>query len=317
MKRLRLFGNIIFSVAVLFVFTVIVYHNHLSVYKTIILVLFFLSAILGMIASFKKGDLGNTDKISIILLKIVSILVGAFLTFILVKYVNINCVIASSLIGLIGALLLPMFADAIFCGSFVGMTGIASLTIINLLFASIIVAAIYIITKDTYEGRGGKLGSIAFIGVLLATFSTDFSFVSEEAMMPNKLYLYICLGIAAATITFLINHNIGLGPTLSSSIVGLVGGLIFLYALPAAYAVFAPVIYGASFIGMSSKKVFPSIWFVLAAGLVFGVVYILNIENFNGIGGKLGMTAFISVLIIIGLQSLHKTNNRKLLSNEI
>lgn len=56
----------------------------------------------------------------------------------------------------------------IFCGSFVGMTSPVFFTgSLELLLASIIAAILYIYVKNHFIGFGGKLGSIAFVAVLI------------------------------------------------------------------------------------------------------------------------------------------------------
>ena len=59
-----------------------------------------------------------------------------------------------------------------------------------------------------------------------------------------------------------------------------------------------PAIYCGVFVGMSSAVIVPSVGFILAAGILAGVIYILSKNIFLGMGGKLGTMAFGGVLLV-------------------
>ena len=59
-----------------------------------------------------------------------------------------------------------------------------------------------------------------------------------------------------------------------------------------------PALYCGAFIGMSSSAVTPSIYFVIAAGMVAGLFYMFSKNLFLGVGGKLGTIAFVGVVTV-------------------
>ncbi|WFO16126.1 hypothetical protein M601_021115 [Cellulophaga baltica 4] len=49
---------------------------------------------------------------------------------------------------------------------------------------------------------------------------------------------------------------------------------------------------------MSSSEITPSIYFVIAAGMVAGLFYMFSKNLFLGVGGKLGTIAFAGVVTV-------------------
>jgi hypothetical protein len=112
--------------------------------------------------------------------------------------------------------------------------------------------------------------------------------------------------IAAAYITWVLNNPLGWGLVVSSAVVGLVSTLIpvifkgeFAQKLPVA-------IYCATFVGMTSALVFEIWLFALFGGLICGVILVVARRVYQGVGGKLGAMACLSVcitMIVINLLS--------------
>ncbi len=65
------------------------------------------------------------------------------------------------------------------------------------------------------------------------------------------------------------------------------------------------IVFGASFIGMSSEKLFNN-KLILYASIFFGVIYSLISFKYNSIGGTLGTTACLSCLTVLVLNSFIK-----------
>jgi hypothetical protein len=88
--------------------------------------------------------------------------------------------------------------------------------------------------------------------------------------------------------------------------------LIVFYADQSHYAL---IFYAASFLGMSGKEKLPNMFYVMFSGLVLAVVFYLMSDRFVGLGGKLGLTAFLSVLLVSPvirmLQSLKIKNAKR------
>lgn len=105
-----------------------------------------------------------------------ALVIGSLLTYYLNNYLEWGAVLASAAVGLAGGLLpylkpssesLKSYALAIYCGTFVGMASTSLFDEIHYIFiASAISGLFYIYTRGLLIGFGGKLGSVAFSGVL-------------------------------------------------------------------------------------------------------------------------------------------------------
>ena len=101
------------------------------------------------------------------------LLIGTFIT-VLSQALGLNSVLSAGLTGFIGSLTphLPFknvktWPAAIYCGAFVGMTSM-DLGYGLLALAALLASLFYVFTQNWFHGIGGKLGTIAFMGVLYA-----------------------------------------------------------------------------------------------------------------------------------------------------
>lgn len=136
--------------------------------KIIFLIAVGLMLIFGILQpKFYKNDFKNEHWIVIPL-----VMIGTILTYSLQYFLNLNPILSAGIIGTI-AIYLDKKSNInislpIYCGVFVGMTNPAhqlSFLIIGIcgLFAGII----FYLSKNFYNGIGGKLGTIAFASVIL------------------------------------------------------------------------------------------------------------------------------------------------------
>ena len=111
---------------------------------------------------------------------ITSILAGALATYGISLFTNV--IVAASFIGLIGSYLpdkklgnINISPAAIYCGTFVGMTAFASQmdTLITIGLGSVFAAFIFWRLQHAFTGYGGKLGSIAFGGSVIAALIVE------------------------------------------------------------------------------------------------------------------------------------------------
>jgi hypothetical protein len=110
------------------------------------------------------------------LFEFLALVIGSLLTFYLNNYLEWGAVLSSAAVGLAGGLLpylkpssesLKSAALAIYCGTFVGMASASLFDEMHYIFiASVISGIFYIYTRGLFIGFGGKLGSVAFSGVL-------------------------------------------------------------------------------------------------------------------------------------------------------
>jgi len=97
---------------------------------------------------------------------------GAIVTWWLNTQLGLGPAVASGIIGVVAALILPgELAVAAYTASFAGMSSVTVLTGLPMAaIAGIIVGGIFIIALPVYQGFGGKLGTIAASAVLATVF---------------------------------------------------------------------------------------------------------------------------------------------------
>lgn len=236
----------------------------------------------------------------------ISVFAGGVSTYFLSVNLGLGPVIASGLIGLLGAFILKKYAVQIFCGSFAGM---ASFSVFcsypGVITASFFAGLLFVLSKEVFSGFGGRLGTIAFGGCLIASQIFRLPLLNipvPEAELCGLIVFYAVLG---SVLTYVINLRFGHGPVLSSAFIGVLSGLI----LPAVYgnpsgSILAASVFCASFIGMSSKARLPNEGMAIAAGFICGILFIFTQPHLGGAGGKLGTIAFGSVLAISGIRNM-------------
>lgn len=107
---------------------------------------------------------------------IAGVFAGALLTGFLNIELNLGGVLASAIIGVLGVLFCKvikncpkLLAAAIYCGSFIGMTkAIIEPYYLVLGIAGVFSGLVFSSAQYLFKGFGGKLGSLAFIGMLFS-----------------------------------------------------------------------------------------------------------------------------------------------------
>jgi len=106
-----------------------------------------------------------------------------------------------------------------------------------------------------------------------------------------------------AVVTYYMSVHMGIGefgpfgPVIAASFVGVAYAFIADFLKGAWKQMPAPVYCGA-FVGMVSPLVLPSMWMVLVAGFLAGLIFVITHEVYTGTGGKLGTIAFGGVTIL-------------------
>jgi hypothetical protein len=266
----------------------------------IINAIFFIFLTVGLIRQF-TNESKETKKISFNDLDGLFVILGVFVTYSLNHFLGISVVLASSFTGLVAYFFIRKRDIAIYCGSFAGMVSVSLFGFIEVSVLALICAFIFILTKPLFKGYGGKLGTIAFMSSLIvhSIFADEFVLVSTNF----NFFLLILTTLAGVLITYYIKYFFKVSAVFASALPSLVFALIFIYLIPdnSDYVV---VFFSASFIGMSSQKRLKNIYFVILSGVVLGLIYDVFIELFNGLGGKLGLMAMISVIITGGISLL-------------
>jgi len=128
--------------------------------------------------TYKKTSLRSGNHSFEHVLTIAFVFFGAIVTYVLSTSFGVSNVLSAGLVGLVASFVPDVFKrnsfalsipTSVYCGTFVGMTNVNVATdYIFISLASIITGMLLIATKDSFQGVGGKLGSIAFGGVVLS-----------------------------------------------------------------------------------------------------------------------------------------------------
>ena len=239
-----------------------------------------------------------------------AVVIAGLLTFYLSNEIDLGVVVASGLVGVIAATLLPKYkyaayCGAAYCGSFVGMSSKALLINYNeFILASLIAGLIFLIARNVFSGLGGKLGTIAFTSTTITGLLHNRQFSSSPIITDWKINFWVILmALIAALLSFYINNFLNHGPVMASGIVGLIGGLLLPILFPEYGDLLALVVICASFAGMSTIAHFPNAIYIAITGLLIGILYVFSLPVYGGAGGKLGTIAFTSDLTTYGFKT--------------
>ena len=244
----------------------------------------------------------------ILLFDFVILIAAAVLTFLLAHEFNLGTVVAACLIGILAHILTPAYESTAFTGAFVGMSSELMFLNINELFlAALIAAVVYLLAKNVFTGLGGKAGTVALVGTFLAGSNLQRGFIMQPLPDLSISLMIILFSVLSTPITFYLNINKNLGPIMSASLVGMFGGLILPALFPQYGELYAIIVITGAFIGMTCQTRCSSYRMLILAGLIMAIVTIYSTPLLGGAGGKLGTTAFISILAVTGYLQLSRT----------
>ncbi|HHY44249.1 MAG TPA: hypothetical protein GX512_00870 [Firmicutes bacterium] len=227
-----------------------------------------------------------------------SVFVGALVSYWLNVNLGLGAVVASALVGVLAGVVVPAYGVPIYCGSFVGMASPKVLNETGIILAAAVAGVIYVLAQDVFNGFGGKLGTIACSGCILACTFLRHPLLSGVVPTWDVGSRLIVTSVVAAVAAYYVNVRMGKGAVLGSALVGLAGGLILPALFPEIGASLATVAICASFAGMSSKARIPNELLMAIAGVIVGLVFMFSSPYLGGAGGKLGTTAFGSVIAV-------------------
>ena len=180
---------------------------------------------------------------------------GALLTRILAFDLGLGVIVAAALVGLLADRLLPSYGAAVYCGAFVGMASPAVFATLPAVTAAGLVAGmVFVAAEQVFDGFGGKLGTVAFVGCAVIALALGAEGGSGTAVSGTTAVGFALAGAAAAGITYLSSVYLNHGPVRASALTGLVGGLVC-PAPPVVGDGIAAVVFCASFAGMASRTV--------------------------------------------------------------
>ncbi|WP_350343326.1 hypothetical protein PRVXT_002621 [Proteinivorax tanatarense] len=125
-----------------------------------------------------------------------------------------------------------------------------------------------------------------------------------EGFMIIQVFALTILG---GLLTFYINHNLEKGPVFASAVLALLSGITF----PAIFGAdtgmtLATAVTAASYAGMSGKNRVRNFKEMTVALIFLSIIFVVSINAFAGIGGKLGTIACISVLSLYGAKAVYR-----------
>jgi hypothetical protein len=224
---------------------------------------------------------------------------GGPVTYLVSTTLGQGPVVASALVGLVAGLALAPYAAPVYCGSFVGMVSATVLpTLAPVVAASLAAGVVYVLAGRVFDGFGGKLGTIAFLGVGAVVVPLPYGYAAGAPLAPVAVLAALVAGTAGAVGTAFVGRRRGHGPVVGSAVVGLSAGLLAPPALGTAGTAAAAAAFAGSFAGMATRERLPGLAAVALAGLLSGGLYAGLATHFGGAGGKLGTVAFSACLLV-------------------
>lgn len=241
----------------------------------------------------------------------IAVFFGAVGSYLLNHNFQLGAVVASALIGILGAILIKKYAIPIYCGSFAGMvSSVLVEDLVLIILVALFSGILYTLGSETFKGFGGKLGATAYFGTLLGSFFYDtFAYTMTETYISIEHEVFIVF-IVGALGTYLINKYLDTGAVLASALIGISGGLIQPNLMQSGSAL-AVALFCGTFIGMSKPAKLSSRLSVIIASLIGSTIYLYTASYFAGLGGKLGLIAFGSSVATAGFLNFRKSYKEK------
>lgn len=236
---------------------------------------------------------------------LLAVVLAGPLTFLVSVHLGLGPVAASALVGLAAAVVVKPHAVAAFAGSFVGMASPELFGLGGVTLASALAALVLVGSGTAFSGYGGKLGTSAWAGCLIAAALLGRPLFAAPVPDWGLGVWLLGYGAAAALITYLVSVQLRTGPVVASAAVGLVGAVLLpvLHGADAG-STLAVMVFCASFAGMSGVNRFSHAGWMIPAGLACGLAFMYSAPFLGGAGGKLGTIAFASVIGLHGLGEL-------------
>lgn len=107
--------------------------------------------------------------------------------------------------------------------------------------------------------------------------------------------------LAGCLFCFYLQSRFGLSPVISAALTGFLGSFIPDAKRIESTHVHATIYMGA-FVAMGSKVVTAGAWQIVFVSLLGSTIYFFMVPHFKGLGGRLGLIAFISSLLGVALR---------------
>jgi len=167
--------SLVASIQVLFLFMIYRENRQVSLISGAVIVLSIL-----LLTAHIKAPLHHEDHFYEHILVALWVPAGAAVTWYINNDLHLGPVLAAGAVGTFGSLLpefnkrsdyLKHLPPAIYCGAFIGMSSLKVAHGFLFVFAaSFFAGVLLVLSKSLFFGMGGKLGLIAFSGVVIASF---------------------------------------------------------------------------------------------------------------------------------------------------
>jgi len=171
-----------YSILVLFfiiqvLFLLAIFRENINSY---LLLIFIASIGILMLYTYKKSELHQASHEFESYRIAMWVPIGSICSFVLNHHYGLGPVIGAAIVGLISSFIphfnkrshyLSQLPPALYCGAFVGMSSTrVAQDFTFVLTAGVFTAVLLIVSKSLFQGIGGKLGTLAFLGVVLTYF---------------------------------------------------------------------------------------------------------------------------------------------------
>lgn len=158
-----------------------------------------------------------------------------------------------------------------------------------------------VLSAFSYQLSGGIITLVVLVGALVAIIAEGNRIITDKSEFEQPTVITLVWEFVAVVVggglTCLLSLNLGLGPVVAASLVGIIAHLeVPKYGVP---------VYTGAFVGMTSNALLFNRYEVIIASVIAGIIYLLGRKLFAGVGGKLGTTALIGVTatgLILGRQ---------------
>ena len=229
--------------------------------------------------------------------------------------------------GVMASVLFPDMLIYACIGSYSGMTDLSSGIPVIYIALATCVSALCFESYGLFAGRGGRLGTSAFLANIIANtvayganpqvVTSSFFWdpnIASYALLSGDVVCTVLFGnLLGVCVTYLCRY---VRPLLSPVTAGNASSMLLIIILDSLFATFtteatrseaAGSILQGSFVGMSSLIILPNIGSVLISGLLSACVTLLLYPLFpSGIGGKRGFMAFVAVHLFLWLCQLRQ-----------
>lgn len=269
------------------------------------------AALIGSIVAFIRYSGESRDQ----LIRSAAIsLFGSFFTFVFSTHLGLGAVVASALVGLVGAQLFKGRDQVVmYLGAFVGMSALTRFpTYLPLIIAGLLGGLFFELADESWPGVGGRLGTLA-AGAVVVVLAVTGPQAAGPAAGFELQPLLITVGIAAlwGFGGFWLRQHTQLTVVEVSALLALVAGIALPWIFPSMGVFLATVCTAVSYVAMCSDVRAGCYGDMITISIICGLINYFGQSILTGVGGRLGTSAAISVLLYLAIKKLFTSGSSK------